>query len=56
VLIHAPRYEVPLSVSKAVVRWSTEQEGGLEFMQMASDDERRLLELFRAIKATRLTT
>jgi PilZ domain len=51
VLIVVPRYENPLQVVRAVVRWSTVQEFGMEFMHMEQGDQRRLRELIRALKA-----
>lgn len=51
VLIDVPRYEHPLHVPLAVVRWSNGQEFGMEFIRMEPDDQRRLRELIGAIKA-----
>ena len=53
VLIDVPRYQHPLYVSHAVVRWSHEQEFGVEFIQMELVDQQRLCDLVRALKATR---
>jgi PilZ domain-containing protein len=50
VLIDIPRYEHPLHVTLATVRWSNGQEFGMEFIQIERDDQRRLSELIRAIK------
>lgn len=51
VLIDVPRYERPLHVSLAVIRWSNGREFGMEFIQMEPDDQKRLRELIQAIKA-----
>jgi len=47
VLIDVPRYENPLHVTLAVVRWSTGQECGMEFIQMEPEDQQRLRQLIR---------
>ena len=51
VLIDVPRYQTPLHVTRAVVRWSKGQEFGMEFVQMELDDEQRLNQLMRQIAA-----
>ena len=51
VLIDVPRYETPLQVTRAVVRWSKGQEFGIEFIQMESADEQRLNQLVRQMAA-----
>ena len=51
VLIDIPRYEHPLHVPLAVVRWSHGQEFGMEFIQMEPDDQRRLRELVEHINS-----
>ena len=53
VLIDVPRYEDPLQIMRAAVRWVREQEFGLEFLQLEPTDRRRLLDLLSAIKAAR---
>ena len=53
VLINVPRYQHPLYISHAIVRWSHEQEFGVEFIQMELVDQQRLCDLVRALKATR---
>ena len=53
VLINVPRYENPLHISLAAVRWAKIEEFGLEFLQVEPDDRRRLLDLLHAIKAAR---
>ena len=50
VLIDVPRFEHPLHVPLAVIRWSSGQEFGMEFIQMEPDDQKRLRELIQAIK------
>lgn len=47
VLIDVPRYETPLHVNLAVVRWSHGQQFGLEFIQMEPHEQQRLRELIR---------
>lgn len=53
VLIDVPRYEDPLQIILAAVRWVKDQEFGLEFLQIEPNDRRRLLDLIHAIKAAR---
>ena len=47
VLIDVPRYEVPLHIALAVVRWSQGHEFGLEFIRMNPDQQERLREVIR---------
>ena len=54
-LIDVPRYEQPLYISHAEVRWSCDQEFGVEFIQMELADQQRLCDLLRALKATNWT-
>ena len=51
VLIDAPRYEKPLHVTLAVVRWSNGQEFGMEFIKMEQDDQQRFRQLISATAA-----
>jgi hypothetical protein len=51
VLIDVPRYEKPLHVTLAVVRWSNGQDFGMEFIQMEPDDQQRLRQLIRQTAA-----
>jgi hypothetical protein len=53
VLIDVPRYQQPLYISHAIVRWSHEHEFGVEFIQMELVDQQRLCDLVRALKAAR---
>jgi hypothetical protein len=53
VLIDVPRYEDPLHISLASVRWTNGKEFGLEFLEVERADRRRLLDLLHAIKAAR---
>ena len=53
VLIDVPRYEHPLYIAHAVVRWSHDHEFGMEFIQMEWVDQQRLSELIRAHQAVR---
>ena len=48
VLIDVPRYQAPLQVELAMVRWSNGQEFGMEFLGAPSGDQQRLRELIRA--------
>jgi len=52
-LIDVPRYETPLHVNVAVVRWTKEQEFGLEFMSVAPDYQQRLQDVIRTSSANR---
>jgi hypothetical protein len=52
-LIDVPRYQNPLYVARAVVRWVHHLEFGVEFIQMELVDQHRLCELVRALKASR---
>ena len=51
VLIDIPKYDRPLYVSRAEVRWSDGQNFGMEFIQMEMEDQQRLGETVRAIDA-----
>jgi PilZ domain-containing protein len=51
VLIDVPRYDHPLYVARAEVRWSDGQEFGMEFIYMELEDRHRLCEVIRAIEA-----
>ena len=53
VLINVPRYEHPLHVPRAVVRWWHGQDFGMECIQVDPDDQQRLRELIRPIEAAR---
>jgi len=53
VLIHVPRYETPLFVILAVVRWAHGLEFGMEFIRMEPVYQQRLRQLIRATKAAR---
>ena len=52
VLIDIPRYQAPLQVELAMVRWSNGQEFGMEFLGAPFDDQRRLRELIRETEDT----
>lgn len=52
-LIDIPRYETPLHVDVAVVRWTKEQEFGMEFTSMAPDYQQRLQDVIRTSRANR---
>jgi len=46
-LIHVPKYEQPLYVALAEVRWFQGQEFGVEFIHMELEDRHRLSEVIR---------
>jgi hypothetical protein len=52
VRIDVPRFSAPLQIDRAIVRWSTGNEFGLEFVGLSFDDQQRLQELILAIKAS----
>ena len=52
-LIDVPRYDNPLHVDMAIVRWAREQEFGMEFISMAADSQKRLQEVIRASETNR---
>jgi PilZ domain-containing protein len=54
VLIDVPRYQTPLQVKRATVRWSNGQVFGLEFTEAPTDDQERLRELILATSAASL--
>ena len=47
VLIDIPKYDRPLYVSLAEVRWSDGEDFGMEFIQMEMEDQQRLGETIR---------
>jgi hypothetical protein len=51
VLIDVPRYQIPLQVSLAMVRWSNGQEFGMDFLASSPDDQQRLYDLIQSTKA-----
>ena len=51
VLIDIPKYERPLYVSRAWVRWSNGRDFGMEFIEMELEDQQRLAETIQAIQA-----
>ena len=51
VLIDVPKYEQPLYVSRAEVRWSEGQEFGIEFIHMELEDRHRPCETILSIEA-----
>jgi PilZ domain-containing protein len=53
VFIYVPRYVAPLHAALAVVRWSHDQQFGMEFIQMERDDQQRLSELIRMIETAK---
>jgi hypothetical protein len=51
VVIDVPRFLTPIQVDRALVRWSSGNEFGLEFVGMSFDEKQRLEELILIIKA-----
>jgi PilZ domain-containing protein len=51
VLIDVPKYEPPIYVAGAEVRWSDGRECGMEFIHVELEDRQRLCETIRAIEA-----
>ena len=51
VLIDVPKYEHPIYVARAEVRWSDGREFGMEFIHIELEDRQRLCETIRAIEA-----
>ena len=51
VLIDVPKYEHPIYVARAEVRWSDGREFGMEFIHIELEDRQRLGETIRAIEA-----
>ena len=45
VLIDVQRYDQPIYVARAVVRWSQKDECGMEFTHLESEDQQRLFEV-----------
>ena len=54
-LIDVPRYDNPLHVDKAVIRWVKEREFGMEFVHVALEDRQRIQEVIGSPGATRQT-
>lgn len=50
VLIDVPKYEHPIYVAFAQVRWSIGQEFGMEFTHIETEDRERLAEAIREIE------
>ncbi len=51
VVIDVPRYLSPIHVDRAIVRWSSGNEFGLEFVGISFEEQERLQRLILAIKA-----
>lgn len=47
-LIDVPRFDNPLHVDVAIVRWAKDQECGMEFIRMAADTQQRLHDVLSA--------
>ena len=52
VLIDVPKYEHPIYVVSAQVRWSNGQEFGVEFTHIETEDRQRLAETLREIETS----
>ena len=52
-LIDVPCYDNPLHVDMAIIRWTKEQEFGMEFVSMGPDSQQRLQEVIRASETHR---
>jgi PilZ domain len=52
-LIDVPRYDNPLHVNVAIIRWAKEEEFGMEFISMAPENQQRLQDVIRASEANR---
>ena len=53
-LIDVPRYDNPLLVDMAIIRWAKAEEFGMEFISMAPDSQQRLQEVIRANESNRM--
>jgi len=53
VLIDVPRFEAPLHVDLAEIRWAQGQEFGMEFIRMAPGHQERLRDLIQKTEAER---
>lgn len=51
IVIFLPDRDIPLVVSLAVVRWYADQEFGVEFIRMLSEDQETLRRVIRQIQA-----
>ena len=51
VVIDVPRFLAPIQVDRALVRWTSGNEFGLEFLGMSFDEKQRLEGLILVIKA-----
>jgi hypothetical protein len=51
VVIDVPRLLAPIQVDRAIIRWSSGKEFGLEFVGISFEDQQRLHGLVLAIKA-----
>jgi hypothetical protein len=50
-VIDVPRFSAPIQVDRAIVRWSTANAFGLEFVGISANDQDRLQVLISAMKA-----
>jgi len=51
VVIDVPRLLAPIQVDRAIIRWSSGKEFGLEFVGISFDDQQRLHGLILAMNA-----
>jgi PilZ domain len=54
-LIDVPRYENPLHVDMAIIRWAKEEEFGMEFVSVTPDNQQRLQEVIRTNETNRMS-
>jgi hypothetical protein len=52
-LIDVPRYDNPLHVNVAIIRWAKDEEFGMEFISMAPDNQQRLQDVIRGNESNR---
>jgi hypothetical protein len=50
VMIDLPKYERPLYVSRACVRWSEGRDFGMQFIEMELEDQQRLCATIRMLR------
>jgi len=53
-LVDVPRYDNPIHVDIAIIRWVKEKEFGAEFVRMAPDNHQRIQDVIRANESNRM--
>ena len=53
-LVDVPRYDNPIHVDIAIIRWVKEKEFGAEFVRMAPDNYQRIQDVIRANESNRM--